>query len=279
MKEYGLYDVKDYEQCVYIGNIKEISNFLNTTPNSLRSYITHRKKGERTGLLKRRYELIEITEEGEEIPIKSNKEIFNEMIKLFGEVEKKSLKEEISKFEVFDEINWIIKGLKDKAMGEDEEWKKIPDFEYSLSNYGHIRNDKNGKLKGTRYHKWMIIVDLYKDGKRYTMNVPRMEANLFIRQVLETERVGFIDGDKRNMFYKNLKIVSKQIYLLTINYKLIAYMKGVTMEQDIKDIELFIDFCRAPYNFEQESEEKSYKELQYKIEHLIKAYKELEEKW
>lgn len=28
------------------------------------------------------------------------------------------------------------------------------------------------------------------------------------------------------------------------------------MEQDIKDIELFIDFCRAPYNFEHESEEK-----------------------
>lgn len=209
MKEYGLYDVKDYEQCVCIGNIKEISNFLNTTPNSLRSYITHRKKGERTGLLKRRYELIEITEEGEEIPIKSNKEIFNEMIKLFGKVEKKSLKEEISKFKVFDEINWIIKGLKDKAMGEEEEWRKIPNFEYSLSNYGHIRNDKNGKLKGTRYHKWMIIVDLYKDGKRYTINVPKMEANLFIRQVLETERVGFIDGDKRNMFYKNLKIVSK----------------------------------------------------------------------
>ena len=49
------------------------------------------------------------------------------------------------------------------------------------------------------------------------------------------------------------------------------------MEQDIKDIELFIDFCRAPYNFEHESEEKSYKELSYKIEHLIKAYKELEE--
>lgn len=49
------------------------------------------------------------------------------------------------------------------------------------------------------------------------------------------------------------------------------------MEQDIKDIELFIDFCRAPYNFEHESEEKSYKELSDKIEHLIKAYKELNE--
>lgn len=49
------------------------------------------------------------------------------------------------------------------------------------------------------------------------------------------------------------------------------------MGEDLKDIELFIDFCRAPYNFEHESEEKSYKELSNKIEHLIKAYKELEE--
>lgn len=46
------------------------------------------------------------------------------------------------------------------------------------------------------------------------------------------------------------------------------------MEEDLKDIELFIDFCRAPYNFEHESEEKSYKELSDKIEYLIKAYKE-----
>lgn len=209
MKEYGLYDVKDYEQCVYIGNIKEISNFLNTTPNSLRSYITHRKKGERSGLLKKRYELVEITADGEEIPIKSNKEIFNEIIKLFGEVEKKSLKEEIAKFEVFDEINWIIKGLKDKVIGSDEEWKQIPNFQYSISNYGRIRNDKTGKLKNPRRHNWILQVDIYKDGKRYTINVPRMEARLFIRELNENERVSYVDGDMRNNYCKNLKIVSK----------------------------------------------------------------------
>lgn len=49
------------------------------------------------------------------------------------------------------------------------------------------------------------------------------------------------------------------------------------MENDIKDIELFICFCRAPYNFEKKSEEESYKELSDKIEHLIKAYKDLKE--
>jgi len=36
-----------------------------------------------------------------------------------------------------------------------------------------------------------------------------MEASLFIRRLEKNERVSFIDGDKRNMFYKNLKIVSK----------------------------------------------------------------------
>lgn len=49
------------------------------------------------------------------------------------------------------------------------------------------------------------------------------------------------------------------------------------MKEDLKDIELFIDFCRAPYNFEHESDAKSYKELSNKIEHLIKAYKDLKE--
>lgn len=55
-KEYTLYDIKDYEQCVCFGNLKEIAKFLDSSTNSLRSYITHRKKGERSGLLKKRYE-------------------------------------------------------------------------------------------------------------------------------------------------------------------------------------------------------------------------------
>ena len=209
MKEYGLYDLKEDEQIVCLGSLKEISRFLCTTTNSLKSYISHRKSGKRTGLLRRRYELVEITEDGEEIYIKSNKEIFEEIIKELSGIETTSLKEEISKFKIFDEIDWIIKGLKDKVIGEEELWKQIPGFEYSISNYGRIRNDKNKKLKSVRHHKWMIIVDLYKNGNRHTINVPRMEATLFIRQVLEDERVSYVDGDKRNNYYKNLKIVKK----------------------------------------------------------------------
>lgn len=208
MKQYGLYDVKDYEQCVFLGNINEIANYLNCKASSLRSYITHRKKGERSGLLKKRYKLVEIKEDGEEIPIKSNKEIFEEMLKEFG-WKPPSIKKELAKFKIFDEFNWLIKGLKDKVISDDEEWKQIPNFEYSLSNYGRIRNDKSGKLKNPRRHNWILQVDIYKEGKRYTINVPRMEARLFIRELNENERVSYVDGDMRNNYYKNLKIVSK----------------------------------------------------------------------
>lgn len=51
------------------------------------------------------------------------------------------------------------------------------------------------------------------------------------------------------------------------------------MEEDIKDIQLFIDFCRKSYNFEHEVDEKNYTELSNKLENLIKSYKEKEYKY
>ncbi len=212
MKEYGIYDVKDNEQCLYIGNINEVAEFLNCSNDSLRSYLTRKKNGEQS-LLQRRYELIEIKEEGNEIEEhtkrKSGRELFKELVKELSELDEiLTLEQEIAKFEVFDKFKWTLKGIVDKVI-IDEEWKKIPEFNYSLSNYGRVRNDKNGKLMRLRYHKWRIQTDIYKDGKKYTINVPRLCANLFIRKVESDERVTFFDGDKRNTYYKNLKIVSK----------------------------------------------------------------------
>lgn len=211
MKEYGVYDVKENEQCVYLGNIVEIANYLKCSKSSLRSYLTRKKNGEQD-LLQRRYELIEISdkEEIEEYPRKKrSQEICEEIIKEFSGLDEiLALEELIAQFEVFDKFKWTLKGIVDKVI-IDEEWKKIPEFNYSLSNYGRVRNDKNGKLMRLRYHKWRIQTEIYKDGVKYTINVPRLEANLFIRKIEEEERVTFADGDKRNTYYKNLKIVSK----------------------------------------------------------------------
>lgn len=108
--------------------------------------------------------------------------------------------------------------------------KKIPQFEYSISNYGQIRNDKTGKMKKVRRHKWQVTTDIYKDGKRYTLSVPRLEACLFIRKVEKNEIVIHIDGQAMNNYYKNLEIVSKQVYLLEckfINYSVIQHITNI----------------------------------------------------
>ena len=206
MKLYGLYNIKDYEQCEYFGTKREVATYLGLSYSYLEGYLTRKKQGKQK-LLQRKYELIEIKEtEIEEIPQKTNEEIWQDILNAFGYIDS-TPEEEIKRFKVFDEFNWYIKGLKNQVI-YDEEWKQIPGFTYSLSNWGRVRNDKNGKLKAVRNHRWIIQVDIYKDGKRYTINVPRMEANLFIRPVKENERVTYIDGDRRNNWYKNLKIVS-----------------------------------------------------------------------
>ena len=198
MKEYAIYDIKDNEQCVYFGNIHQISEFLQEEECSIYSYISRRRSGS-DRLIKHRYEIVAIEEEQEEIK-KSNKEIFEELLNTFRPPK--------VEFEIFDEVKWEIKGLKDKVI-INEEWKQIPGFQYSISNYGRVRNDKNGKIKQTRYDKWLIRVDIFKDNKKYTVNVCRLEAELFIRKLKDNERVIHIDGDARNNYYKNLKIVSK----------------------------------------------------------------------
>ena len=211
LKEYGIYDLKEDEQCIYIGTMSEVSKFLNYNKDTLWSYLS-RKKHDRSLLISHRYEIVEvIEEEQQEEKRKIDQEVFEELIKSFtGQRSITTLKEEISKFKIFDEVKWIVKGLADKVIIE-EEWKKIPQFDYSISNYGRIRNDKNGKLKSLRYHRWMIQVDIYKDGKRYTIDVPRLEAMLFIRKVEINERVSYIDGDRRNLYYKNLKIIERGV--------------------------------------------------------------------
>ena len=198
--EYAIYDMKDYEQLVYSGTIKEVAKFLNYSEHSLRSYLTRKKNGTRD-LLGHRYELIKVIDEDiEEMPKKTNAEIFQELLNLFrpSKIE----------FEIFDEFKWELKGLVDKVI-IDEQWKQIENFHYSLSNYGRIRNDLNGKIKSPRYHRWIVQVDIYDNGKRYTIDIKRLVAQYYIRPLEKIERVKTIDGDIRNCYYKNLEIVKK----------------------------------------------------------------------
>lgn len=45
IKEYGLYNIKEYEQLVFLGTLKEIAKYLDYNVGSLRSYLTRKKSG------------------------------------------------------------------------------------------------------------------------------------------------------------------------------------------------------------------------------------------
>ena len=63
MKEkiYGLYDMKDCEQCEFIGTRKEIARYLDIEENTIISYISRHKNG-RQKFLKWKFEIIELGE-------------------------------------------------------------------------------------------------------------------------------------------------------------------------------------------------------------------------
>lgn len=200
-KLYAVYDMKYYEQCIGVyEKVEEIAKLFNMGKDSVLLGISKKCKIKHRYLVERIRETEEYEEKENPIKTKSEREIFQELIDAFAlpKVE----------FPIFDEFKWQLKGIKDKVI-VDEEWKTINDFHYSISNYGRFRNDKNGKLKSPRYHRWILQVDIYENGKRYTCDVARMVANYFIGEVDKNKRVRHIDGDIRNNYYKNLEIVSK----------------------------------------------------------------------
>ena len=101
--EYGLYDVTDYDQCVFFGTIKEIAQYLEYSPATLRSYLTRKKTGKRK-LLARKYELIKINEDGSiEEKTEDKYGVFKELLELFRPSK--------IKFPIWDEREWKLKRI------------------------------------------------------------------------------------------------------------------------------------------------------------------------
>ena len=45
MKQYGIYNIKDCEQCEYFGTKKEIAKYLGLNVSYLSAYLARKKKG------------------------------------------------------------------------------------------------------------------------------------------------------------------------------------------------------------------------------------------
>lgn len=133
-------------------------------------------------------------------PIKSNREIFQELIDAFAP--------EVHNFEIFDATNWEEKRKKDTII-LCEEWKEIEGYNYSVSNYGRIKNNTSQKIKALRNGIYGYQVNLWNKSEAKMFTLSRLVANYFIRKVKDDERVIHKDQDIRNNYYKNLEIVTK----------------------------------------------------------------------
>ena len=115
----------------------------------------------------------------------------------------------LSKFPKYDAIKFEFNFNYNKTI-KNERWKAIPSFNYECSDYGRIRNITSKKLKQLRVSQYGNQVMLWKDSKGYLLTISRLVGNLFIREVKKDERVSHIDGNIRNNYYKNLKIIPKK---------------------------------------------------------------------
>lgn len=92
---------------------------------------------------------------------------------------------------------------------EGEEWLQIGKLNYEISNYGRIKNTQTKKLKALKKQRFGMQVLLWQNSKSYTITISRMVASMFIRKVENNEKVSHINGNIRDNYYKNLRIVNK----------------------------------------------------------------------
>lgn len=191
---YAVYDLKDHEQCIGIfDRAQDVANYFGMSKDSL---FSGKSKG---CLIKHRYSMVRIDDE--EVPEEEpNPYCLDELIKEFMPEKHNFIEFDSFKDEVKRRMNMII---------VNEEWRQLKDFNYSVSNYGRVKNNTTNKLKELRVGKYGYQVNLWDKSKSKMFTLSRLVANYFIREVQQNERVIHIDGDIRNNYFKNLKIVDK----------------------------------------------------------------------
>jgi len=85
-------------------------------------------------------------------------------------------------------------------------WKKIPTFNYSISNIGEIRNDSTGLILKPKPHpKGYLYTGISKGGKRIPFKIHRLVASAFIPNPDKKKQVNHINGIKSDNRVENLE--------------------------------------------------------------------------
>ncbi len=87
-----------------------------------------------------------------------------------------------------------------------EEFKAIENYDYSISNFGNVKNNKTGKIiKPHLDDKGYYKVGLYKNGDRKKFKVHRLVGNAFIPNPKNKTQIDHIDNVKTNNNVNNLR--------------------------------------------------------------------------
>jgi hypothetical protein len=117
---------------------------------------------------------------------------------------------------------------------EQENWLKIDEYsDYSISNFGNVRNDKTNRILKLfqKNDKEYLNVNLCKNSKLKGMRVHRLVALAFIPNPNNKEFIDHIDGNKTNNHISNLRWVTpkENQYNRPISKSNTSGIKGVSL--------------------------------------------------
>ena len=117
-----------------------------------------------------------------------------------------------------------------------ETYKKIEGFEnYSVSDFGNVRNDKTGKIKNVNVDiKGYVRVTLSSKTERKNKFIQRLVARAFILNPENKPQVDHIDNNRANNNIKNLRwtTISQNTQNRQLTTKNTSGSKGVSWRKD-----------------------------------------------
>ena len=120
----------------------------------------------------------------------------------------------------------------------EEIYKTIEGFEnYEVSNFGHIKNKKTGKiLKGCPNEKRYLKTILYKDKKAKNFKIHRLVGITFLDNPLNKPQIDHIDNNKNNNNLNNLRwaTISENQMNTKIKSNNTSGIKGVSWSKSSK---------------------------------------------